>query len=174
MMNISRRIIEKYIINDAKCCKFMSKDGITTQELAIEKVDGIFDSVQMDARPESTLPAVARACGILKNLDDYQYIVCSEIRGIPDSSPYKKILQKYRVTIVAAFARFVIIIRSKIMTVLQEWIHFAQLLLEVLSDTLAKARLNTDFKPSNEPTGLMFDYFGMPEKEVDDLLESIY
>ena len=56
MMNISRRIIEKYIINDAKCCKFMSKDGITTQELAIEKVDGIFDSVRMDARPESALP----------------------------------------------------------------------------------------------------------------------
>ena len=74
----------------------------------------------------------------------------------------------------AAFARFVMIIRSKIMTVLQEWIHFAQLLLEVLSDTLAKARLNTDFKPSSEPTGLMFDYFGMPEKEVDDLLERIY
>ena len=33
----------------------MSKDGITTQELAIEKVDGIFDSVQMDARPEELL-----------------------------------------------------------------------------------------------------------------------
>ena len=60
------------------------------------------------------------------------------------------------------------------MTVLQEWIHFARLLLEVLSDTLAKARLNTDFKPSNESTELMFDYFGMPEKEIDELLEKIY
>jgi hypothetical protein len=174
MMNISRKIIQKYIINDAKCCKFMSKDGITTQELAIEKVDGIFDSIQIDVRPESTLPLIVRACGILKNLDDYQYIVCSEVRGIPDSNPYKKILQKYRVTIVAAFARFIMIIHSKIMTVLQEWIHFARLLLEVLSDTLAKARLNTDFKLSNEPTELMFDYFGIPEKEMDELLEKIY
>jgi hypothetical protein len=66
------------------------------------------------------------------------------------------------------------IIHSKIMTVLQEWIHFARLLLEVLSDTLAKARLNTDFKLSNEPTELMFDYFGIPEKEMDELLEKIY
>jgi hypothetical protein len=46
--------------------------------------------------------------------------------------------------------------------------------LEVLSDTLAKARLNTDFKLSNEPTELMFDYFGISEKEIDELLEKIY
>ena len=83
----------------------MSKDGITTQELAIEKVDGIFDSIQMDVRPDSTLPLIVRACGILKNLDDYQYIVCSEVRGLPDSNPYKKILQKYRVAIVARICK---------------------------------------------------------------------
>src|SRR6187551_2491216 len=127
-MNISRKIIQKYIINDAKCCKFMSKDGITTQELAIEKVDGIFDSIQMNVRPESTLPFIVRACGILKNLDDYQYIVCSEVRGIPDSNSFKKIFQKYRVTIVGSFARFILIIYSKIMALIKEWIHFARLL----------------------------------------------
>ena len=63
----------------------------------------------MDARPKNIFTAVVRACGILKQFGYYQYIVCSEIRGIPDC-PDMKILQKYRVTIVVAFARFVMII----------------------------------------------------------------
>ncbi len=173
-MNLSRRIIERYIINDVKCCKLLSEDGITTRGLAIEGVEGIFEGLRIDASRETIPPIFRRACGILKNLDDYQYIVCSEIRSFPDSNPYKKILQKYRVTIVAAFAKFILVIRSRMITALRDWTNFAQHLLTSISDILANARINAATISNSEPIGSMFDYFGMPRKDVDDLLDAIY
>jgi len=152
----------------------MSKDGITTQELVLEKLEGIFEPLQVDMKGDTSHQAIHKACGILKNLDDYQYILCLEVRSIADSNPYKMILQKYRVTIVSAFAKFVVLVRSNMTAVLQDWSLNAQLLLEGISDTLPKARLNMDIKQINEPPDMMFDYFDMPKREVDDLLESIY
>lgn len=176
MMRLYRAIIDRYVINDVKCCKLLFKDGITTQELVIEKVEGIIKGVWIDVRVQKPLvPGLGSACGILKNLDQYQYIVCSEIRSIPDSNPYKKDLQKYRITIIAAFAKFVMIIHSRAEIVLREWIRFAQLLLEFISDTLARARLGHSYVESNNnSSSSMFDYFGIPEKEVEYLLQEIY
>lgn len=176
MMRLYRAIIDRYVINDVKCCKLLSKDGITTQELVIEKVEGIIKGIWIDARVQVPLvPGLGSACGILKNLDQYQYIVCSEIRSFPDSNPYKKDLQKYRITIIAAFAKFAMIIDSRADIVIREWIRFAQLLLELISDALVKARLGNDYaRSSNISSSSMFDYFSIPEREVEYLLQEIY
>ncbi len=173
-MDLTRRIIERYIINDVKCCKFLTEDGITTSWLSIKSIEGIFEGLRIDASRETIPPIFRSACGILKNLDDYQYIVCSEIRSIPDSNPYKKILQKYRITIVAAFAKFIVTIRSRMIVALRDWTRIAQQLLTEISDTLAKARINSTTLSNYKEVGSVFDYFGMHVKEVDDLLDAIY
>ncbi|HEY7571094.1 MAG TPA: hypothetical protein VH796_06980 [Nitrososphaeraceae archaeon] len=173
-MNFTRRIIDRYVLNDVKCCKFLTEDGITTSRLAIESVEGIFEGFRIDTSRETIPPIFRRACGILKNLDDYQYIVCSEIRSIPDSNRYKKILQKYRVTIVAAFVKFILTIHSRVIVALHDWTHFAQQLLTGISNTLANARINSTTLSNNDQIGSMFDYFGMSSNEVDELLDAIY
>ena len=174
-MKLYRLIMEKYIVNDPKCGKLLSRDGVTTQDLAIEKVNGIMEGLWINSLAKKALPGLVRACGILKNLDDYQYIICSEIRSIPDSSPYKKVLQKYRITIVAAFAKFVGIAHARVEVDMQEWIHFAHLLLEITSDTVAKARLENEYLGlSNDSSKSIFDYFDIPENEIDYFLERIY
>jgi hypothetical protein len=110
-------------------------------------------------------------------LDEYQYIVCREIRSIPDINPYKKDLQKYRVLIISSFAKLIPILASlRSDKNLQEWNRFAQILLTQVSETLVKARVNHK-RYDGTNSKLMssaFDFFGVPEEEVDRILQSVY
>src|SRR5205085_881137 len=130
MVNIYQIIINKYIINDIKCHKLLSKDGITTQDLIIDKVDGLFEGTLINTKSQrALLPSIGNASGIMKNLDEYQYIICSEIRLISDINSYKKELQKYRITIIASFAKVIPILHSRSDQGLKKWNSFAQILL---------------------------------------------
>ena len=177
MANVYQIIINKYIINDIKCHKLLSKNGITTQDLIIDEVKGLFEGIWVNIKSQrSLLPSISSASSIVKNLDEYQYIVCSEIRSIPDTSQYKKELQKYRITIIASFAKLIPILRSRFDEDLKKWNYFAQILLTQISEMLVKARLNQNKydKLNSDLMKSMFDYFDVPEKEVDSILQSIY
>lgn len=177
MAHLYHMIINKYIINDAKCHKLLSSDGVTSRDLVIEKVGGLFEGIGMNTKSEeSTLPSIVKASGIAKNLDEYQYIVCSEVRAIPDTNSYKKELQKYRIAIIASFAKLISILLSRSDKDLQKWNYFAQILLTQISETLVKVRHKQD-KRDNINKDLLkstFDYFDLPESDVDRMLQSIY
>src|SRR5207244_12290186 len=88
-------IINRYIINDIKCHKLLSKDGITTQDLVIDKIEGLFEGISVNVKLQrSRFASIGSTSSIAKNLDEYQYIVCSEVRSLPDSNPFNKELQK--------------------------------------------------------------------------------
>jgi hypothetical protein len=177
MAHLYQMIINKYIINDAKCHKLLSSDGVTTRYLVIEKVSGLLEGIRLDTKSESSmLSNIVKASGIAKNLDEYQYIVCSEVRDIPDTSLYKKELQKYRIAIIASFAKLISILFSRSDKDLQKWNNFAQILLTQISEILVKVRLKQD-KHDNINKDLLkltFDYFDLPESDVDRMLQSIY
>jgi hypothetical protein len=125
---------------------------------------------------------------LAKNLDEYQYIVCSEIRSIPDINPYKKDLQKYRVLIISAFAKLIPMLTSlSTDKSLQEWNRFAQILLAQVSETRVKARDNhekydgtnsklmdsTSLSKQNQITEVC-KFLDISEQEMDKLLEELY
>jgi hypothetical protein len=177
MVNLYQRIINKYIINDIKCHKLLSKDGITTQDLIIDKVEGLFEGIRVNTKSQrSLLPGIGIASGIVKNLDEYQYIICSEIRSIPDTNAYKKELQKSRIAIIASFAKLIPILHSRSDKDLKKWNYFAQILLTQISEMLVKTRLNQNKydKSNSDSLKSTFDYFDVPDKEVDSILQSIY
>src|SRR5215469_12619591 len=90
------RIINMYITNDRKCHKLLSNDGITSPVLTIDKVEGLFEGITVNVKFQKTrFASIGNTSSLAKNLDEYQYIVCREIRSIPDINPYKKDLQKY-------------------------------------------------------------------------------
>jgi hypothetical protein len=177
MVSAYHKIINKYIINNAKCHKLLSSDGITSRELVIEKVAGILEGIRLNTKSEiSVLPNITKAAGIAKNLDEYQYIICSEVRDIPDTNLHKKELQKYRIAIIASFAKLSSILLSRSDKDLQRWNNFAQILLTQISEILVKVRLKQD-KHDNINKDLLkstFDYFDLPESDVDRTLQSIY
>lgn len=172
------RIINRYIINDIKCHKLLSKDGITSQDLIIDRIDGLFEGVAVNVRfLRNSMASIGSTTSIAKNLDEYQHIVCSEIRSIPDSNPYKKDLQKYRVLIIASFAKLATILASlRYDKHLQEWNHFAQVLLTQISDTLVRARGNQKrYDGTNSKlVSSAFDFFDVQEEEVDRMLQAVY
>jgi hypothetical protein len=175
MVNLYQIIVNKYIIADIKCHKLVSKDGITTQDLIIDKVGGLFEGIRVNTKSErSLLPSIGISLGIMKNLDQYQYIVCSEIRSIPDTNPYKNELQKYRIAIIASFAKLVPILQSRSDKDLKKWNYFAQTLLTQISELLVKERTNQNKYGKSDSDSAPFDYFDVPEKEVDNILQSIY
>ncbi|HYZ51269.1 MAG TPA: hypothetical protein VE593_10310, partial [Nitrososphaeraceae archaeon] len=84
-------------------------------------------------------------------------------------------LQKYRIAIITSFGKLVSVLLLKSDKQLHEWNYFAQILLTQISEIVVKVRLkecgyhniNKDLKP-------MFDYFDLPESDVESLLRSIY
>jgi hypothetical protein len=171
-------IINRYIINDIKCHKLLSKDGITSQELIIDGIEGLFEGIAVNVKfQRNRVASIGSTATIAKNLDEYQHIVCSEIRSIPDSNSYKKELQKYRVLIIASFAKLIPIFASLTSDKdLQEWNRFAQVLLTQISETRLNARGNQKrYDGTNSKlVSSAFDFFGVPEEEVDRMLQAVY
>ena len=178
MANLCQIIVNKYIINNIKCHKLLSQDGITTQDLVIGKIEGLFESITVNVKSHrSRFASIGGTTSVAKNLDEYQYIVCSEIRSLPDSNAFKKELQKYRIIIMASFARLVRILYSLGSDKdLHEWNLFAQVLLTHVSETLRKTRANQKGYERSNSTTLRpaFDFFGISEEEVDNMLQNIY
>ena len=178
MANLSQIIANKYIINDIKCHKLLSKDGITTQDFVIDKIEGLFEGISVNIKVQrSRFSSIGSTSSIAKNLDEYQYIICSEIRSWPDSNLFKKELQKYRIIIMASFAKLIPILSSLGSdTDLKEWNQFAQVLLTQVSETRQRARVNQNgYEKSNSRVlKSAFDFFGISEEEVDSILQNIY
>src|SRR5207247_8882904 len=100
-----------------------------------------------------------------KNLDEYQFLLCSLIRSLPDSDPSKLELQKYRVGIIAAFARMVdnlLVIRQDD---LEKWNRHARLLLDETSDVYIKVKSNAKLRVTRHNEE--FELFGVQDDKQD-------
>ena len=176
MADLYYKIVDKYIVNNSKCHKLLSSDGITSQDLVIEKIGGVLEGIRLNTRSEiRLLPNIAAASGIAKNLDEYQYIICSEVREMPDTNSYKCELQKYRIAIITSFRKLISVLLLKSEKELQQWNYFARILLTQISEIVVKVRLKQDGNHNiNKDSRSMFDYFGLSESDIDSLLQSIY
>jgi hypothetical protein len=178
MARLIQTIIHKHIFTGLKCCKLISKDGITTQELIIDRLQGLFEGIAINLKSQRIkFASVGRAASIAKNLDEYQFIICSEISDMPDSNPMKLQLQKYRIGIFGAFAKLVpLLISLNSNEELQSWNSFANILLMEVSESLVKARSNPkEWERSyNIRLKEALDFFEIPEKEVEEELIRIY
>jgi len=171
-------IFKNLIINDRKCHKLLSKDGITTRYLTIDRLAGIFEGITIDVNLQrSRMNSIGKTVTITKNLDEYQFIICSEVRSMPDINPYKIELQKYRVLIIVSLATLAHLLSSlDDDKALQEWNYFAQILLTRVSETRLKAVSNQkqDENMARKPISSVFDFLGVSEDDIDRLLGSIY
>lgn len=176
MADLYNKIVDKYIINNSKCHKLLSSDGITSQDLVIEKIGGVLEGIRLNTRSEIRfLPNIATASGIAKNLDEYQYIICSEVREMPDTNSYKCELQKYRIAIITSFGKLISILLLKSDKELQQWNYFARILLTQISEIVVKVRLKQNGHHNiNNDLKSMFNFFSLSESDVDSLLQSIY
>jgi hypothetical protein len=136
---------------------------------------GIFEPVSIDARStKKSVPAVGDVASAAKNLDEYQFLICSLIPSLPDSNPSKMELQKYRVAIIAAFAKLVpmLLLKSMRQDDLVQWSKHAKALLEETSDTYLKANSNSNLQIASHKDA--FEYFEVPVDKVQVALRAFY
>jgi hypothetical protein len=195
LSSLVQQIIYKYITSGIKCTKVLAEDGITSKELVISQLDGLSREMSVNINLlRGKYPNITRTASISKNLDEYQFLVCREISSIPDFDPLKIQLQKYRVGVIAAFAKLVAILEDadNLSAELEKWNSFANSLLVETSETLLKARnkmkkkegRNNDSNSSDQfQAGYSqqnlrikeaFNFFGVPEKEIDEELIRVY
>jgi hypothetical protein len=136
---------------------------------------GIFEPVSIDARStKKSVPAVGDVASAAKNLDEYQFLICSLVPSLPDSNPSKMELQKYRVAIIAAFAKLVpmLLLKSMRQDDLVQWSKHAKALLEETSDTYLKANSNSNLQIASHKD--VFEYFEVPVDKVQVALRAFY
>lgn len=155
------------------CRRLLAGDGITTPELSINGMQGIFEAASVDARStRKSTPAVGHAASIAKNLDEYQFLICSLVPSLPDSDPSKLQLQKYRVAIVAAFAILAALLKEARPDDLAQWNVHAKSLLEETSEAYVKVKSNTKLQVASHKQA--FEFFGVPEEKIDAALRAFY
>ncbi|MDQ3851940.1 MAG: hypothetical protein M3299_03800 [Thermoproteota archaeon] len=167
--------IMSHQLSTSSCGKLLSDDGITTSDLTIKGVHGLFGPVSIDARSaRKSVPAIGDVISAAKNLDEYQFLICSLVPSLPDSNQSKMELQKYRVAIIAAFAKLVqmLLLKSMRQDDLMQWSKHAKALLEETSDTYLKANSNSNLQIASHKDA--FEYFEVPVEKVQVALREFY
>ena len=162
-------------LSNSSCNRLLSGDGITSSDLTIKGVHGLFESLSIDVRStKKNIPAIGDVASAAKNLDEYQFLICSLVPSLPDSNPLKVELQKYRVAIIAAFAKFVplLLLKDVRQDDLMQWSKHAKALLEETSDTYLKANTNSKLQITLHKDA--FEYFEVPEDRVQVALRAFY
>ena len=134
---------------------------------------------------KNSVPRLGTAINIVKNLDEYLYIVCNYVPNINDDNFFKIKFQKIRVLIHLLFNRL-----SKILSEaidpdgLNEWIGESNSLLVETSDLVLEYRDSLKNEKNSESTENFeqkvklnrdyFSYFGMKEESMNVALYSIY
>lgn len=172
MARVNLDVIISRELGGSACSKLLSNDGMTSPFLTIKAMPGVFEAASIDARAaRKSMPSIGDACSIAKNLDDYQFLICSLAHSLPDNSQCKLYLQKYRVAIAAAFAGLVVLLQEQ-SDELGNWNRHAALLLEETSEAYVKAKSNAGLKVSKHEE--VFEYFGVPEGAIEAALRSFY
>jgi hypothetical protein len=165
--------IISYQLAGPSCSKLLSADGITTADLTIKGVHGIFEEASIDVRSaRRNMPAIGDVASAAKNLDEYQFLICSLVPSLPDSSLSKMELQKYRVAIIAAFTKLVPLLKNMRQDDLMQWSRQAKALLEEASDAYLKAQSNSNLHIALHED--VFEYFEVPEEKVQGALRAFY
>jgi hypothetical protein len=166
-------LIISHHLDGFRCSKLLSGDGITTSDFTIKGAHGIFGPASIDVRSaKKSMPAIGDVASAAKNLDEYQFLICSLVLSLPDSSLSKMELQKYRVAIIAAFTKLVRLLKTVRQDELAEWSRHAKVLVEEVSDAYFKAKSNSNLQIVLHKD--VFEYFDVPEERVRVALRAFY
>lgn len=158
-------------LSAARCKRFLAGDGITSPDFVLSPLSGVIEEgVSIDARAaRKSLPALGETFSVAKNLDEYQNKICALVPSLADKNPAKAQLQKYRIGIIAAFARLAPLVRAGDV---EEWNRHAKLILEEASNAYVAA--TSGQKQYAADTSEAFSFFRVPEEKVDAMLSRMY
>jgi hypothetical protein len=188
MDSLINDILSNVVLSSKSCSKFLENDGISSRIFLLRGFDNKKIINFKDVKTlRNNIPSSGLAITIVKNFDEYQYIICNYIPKLNDNNLFKIKFQKIRILIFLFFYSF-----SKILVditgppALDEWIREANSLLVETSQIILDYResiKNGDANSLNSNQILnqndklkkdYFNYFEMSEDKIDKILYSIY
>lgn len=182
-------IISNVLLYSKNCSKFLEYDGISSKIFLLKGFDNKKLIYVKDIKMlRNKFPSFGLILTLVKNFDEYQYIICNYVPQLNDDNVYKIKFQKIRILVFLFFYRLSqILLEKKILKNLDAWIKEANSLLlemsqlilefrEYLQKTPAavdKANLEMDAKNVK----LKKDYYGfftLVEEVIDKEICSIY
>jgi hypothetical protein len=180
--------ISKSVISSTPCKKFLTFDGISSNNLLLKDQKGkvLLNCKNVNAL-KGKIDGVGISFAITKNLDEYQFLLCKYIPTLPDHDVFKLKFQKVRLLIIMFINKMVDVllqpkINSKDLADLNK--HGNAILLEVSDltheyrerdkDDSVKYILN---KKNMDIMNLKMDYFikfDATEIQINRILLSIY
>jgi hypothetical protein len=180
-------IFSNVVLSSKSCSKLLENDGISSRIFLLRGFDNKKIINFKDVKTlRNNIPSSGLAITIVKNFDEYQYIICNYIPKLNDNNFFKIKFQKIRILIFLFFYSFSKIIVDKGPYTIDEWIKEANSLLMETSQIILDYResiKNAD-SPSLNSTQILnqndklkkdyFNYFEMSEDKIDKILYSIY
>ena len=180
--------ISKSVISSTSCKKFLTSDGISSNNLLLKDQTG---KVLLNCKNVNALKGKVDGIGIsfaiTKNLDEYQFLICKYIPALADNDVFKLKFQKVRLLITMFINKMVEVllqakINSKVLADLNK--HGNAILIEVSeltheyrerdNDDSVKYILNNK---NMDLINLKMDYFiqfDATEIQINRILLSIY
>jgi hypothetical protein len=180
-------IFSNVVLSSKSCSKLLENDGISSRIFLLRGFDNKKIINFKDVKTlRNKIPSSGLAITIVKNFDEYQYIICNYIPKLNDNNFFKIKFQKIRILIFLFFYSFSKIIVDKGPYTIDEWIKEANSLLMETSQIILDYResiKNAD-SPSLNSNQILnqndklkkdyFNYFEMSEDKIDKMLYSIY
>jgi hypothetical protein len=179
------------VLSSKTCNRYLESDGISSRVFLLKSFDNKKLINYKDVKIlRNKIPSVGVAVTIVKNFDEYQYILCDYVPKLNDNNFYKIKFQKIRILIFLFFKSLsTFLIENRDNNILTEWIKEANSLLMETSQIILDYRetlRNSDDKSTSSATAIntlpkndklkrdYFNYFGSSEEKIDELLYSIY
>jgi hypothetical protein len=180
-------IFSNVVLSSKSCSKLLENDGISSRIFLLRGFDNKKIINFKDVKTlRNKIPSSGLAITIVKNFDEYQYIICNYIPKLNDNNFFKIKFQKIRILIFLFFYRFSKIIVDKGPYTIDEWIKEANSLLMETSQIILDYResIKNAGSPSLNSNQILnqndklkkdyFNYFEMSEDKIDKILYSIY
>jgi hypothetical protein len=181
-------VISNVLLYSQGCSKFLEYDGISSRIFLLKGFDNIkliyFKDVQLLRKK---VPTAGLALTLVKNFDEYQYIICNYVPNLSDNNIYKIKFQKIRILVFLFFYKLSKILESATETnVLDAWIKEANSFLLEISQIILDYREslqkhnNENLKTnivSNDKYKLKrdyYNYFNIEEGKIDKIIFSTY
>jgi len=186
MNGLLNDVISNIVSSSKPCSKFLENDGISSRFFLLRNFDNKKLISFKDVKTlRNNVPSSGLAITIVKNLDEYHYIICNYIPTLNDNNFFKIKFQKIRILIFLFFnALSTILLDVTNQDTLNKWLEESNSLLMETSELILNFRdtlNNNDLKNSNEDLNQKiklkkdyFNYFKIDEEKIDKALYSIY
>ena len=189
MTVLLNEVISNVLLYSQGCSKFLEYDGISSRIFSLKGFDNVKLIYFKDVKTlKSKVPTAGLALTLVKNFDEYQYIICNYVPQLSDNDVYKIKFQKVRILILLFFYTLSKIMSDSVETnnVLDKWIKEANSFLIELSQIILDYReylkknnnKNSTIKNISDKEYKLkrdyYQYFNIAEEKVEKMIFSIY